>query len=97
MDIPFSIDVSDDSKAFMDRPYTVLFDNGTSASIPLSEMAAIIPKPPVDIHVTDSQDSLLPPFLCLNSKITYKHDGQNHKGYLGKQNGVYRFIFSQQT
>jgi hypothetical protein len=53
--------------------YTILFDNGTSASIPLSEMPTIIPKPPVDIDSSDSQDSLLPPFLWLNSKITYEH------------------------
>jgi hypothetical protein len=93
MDIPFSVDVSDGSDAVMDCPYTVLFDNGTLASIPLSEMADIIPKPLVDVHTTDSQDSLLPPFLCLNSKITYEHDGQYHKGYLGKQDGVYCFVF----
>jgi len=29
----------------------------------------------------------------LNSKITYEHDGQYHKGFLGKRDGVYRFIF----
>jgi hypothetical protein len=28
----------------------------------------------------------------LNSKITYEHDGQFHKGFLGKVDGVYRFI-----
>ena len=84
IDIPFSVNVSDDSAAFLDRLYTVLFNNGTSASIPLSEMADIIPKPPVDLHMTDSQDSLLSPFLCLNSKITYEHDSQYYKGYLGK-------------
>jgi hypothetical protein len=33
--------------------YTILFDNGTSASIPLSEMPTIIPKPPVDIDSSD--------------------------------------------
>jgi len=85
MDIPFSVNVSDVSAAFLDRLYTVLFNNGTSASIiPLSEIADIIPKPPVDLHMTDSQDSLLPPFLRLNSKITYEHDSQYYKGYLGK-------------
>ena len=56
-------------------------------------MASIIPKPPVDIVSSDSQDSLLPPFLRLNSKITYEHDGQFQKGFLGKVDGVYRFIF----
>jgi hypothetical protein len=27
--------------------YQVLFDNGTSASIPLGDMASLIPRPPV--------------------------------------------------
>ena len=53
----------------------------------------MIPKSPVDIDFFDSQDSLLPPFLRLNSKITYKHDGQYHKGFLGQRDSVYRFIF----
>ena len=47
-------------------------------------MASIIPKPPVDIDSSDSQDSLLPPFLWLNSKITSKHDGQYIRDFLGK-------------
>ncbi len=93
MDIPFPVGISDDGNDVANRPYSILFDNGTSASIPLSKMAGTIPKPPVDIQALDSQDSLLPPFLCLNSKITYEHDGQYHKGFLGKQDGVYHFIF----
>jgi hypothetical protein len=36
---------------------------------------------------------LLPPFLRLNSRITYKHDGQCHKGFLRQRDGVYRFVF----
>jgi hypothetical protein len=36
---------------------------------------------------------LLPPFLQLNSKITFDHDGQYHKGYLGQRDGVYWFSF----
>ncbi len=89
MDIPFPDDLSLDNAP----SHTILFDNGTSLSIPLSEMADIIPKPLVDIATSNSQDSLLPPFLCLNSKITYKHDGQYHKGYLGLQDGMYWFVF----
>jgi hypothetical protein len=85
MDIPFPDDLSMDT-AFL---YTILFDNGTSTSIPLSEMADIIPKPLVDIAPSNSQDSLLPPFLCLDSKITYKHNRMYHKGYLNLQDGVY--------
>ena len=93
MDIPFSDGCSADDSLASPPSYTVLFDNGTSASIPLRDMASIIPKPPIDIASSDSQDSLLPPFLRLNSKITYEHDGQYHKGYLGKVDGVYRFVF----
>ena len=40
MDIPFTTDVLD---ATSNISYTNLFDNGTSASIPLSEMASLIP------------------------------------------------------
>jgi hypothetical protein len=29
----------------------------------------------------------------LNSKITYQHDGIYHKGFLGKRDGIYRYIF----
>ena len=93
MDIPMS-DASPTTDSSTSSPlYTILFDNGTSASIPLQDMASIIPKPLVDIDSSDSQDSLLPPFLWLNSKITYEHDWQYHKGFLGKGDGIYRFIF----
>ncbi len=47
----------------------------------------------MDIDASDSQDSLLPPFLHLNSIITYKHEDLYHKGYLGKWDRVYRFVF----
>jgi hypothetical protein len=60
MDIPFPSVVFDEESDFC---YTILFDNGSTASIPLSEMASIIPSLPVEIDITDSQDSLLPPFL----------------------------------
>ncbi len=94
MDIPsFSTVSSSDDSSDPSYSYTILFDNGTSASIPLREMASIIPKLPVDIDSSDSQDSLLPPFLRLDSKITYEHDGQYHKGFLDKRQGIYRFIF----
>jgi hypothetical protein len=48
--------------------YLILFDNGTSASIPLADMASLIPSPPVfgvGLHKTLSNNgsSLLPPFL----------------------------------
>jgi hypothetical protein len=67
MDIPFPVNVSDSSEDKMDLSYTILFDNGTTASIPLSQMASLIPPPPVTPTTTDGAGSLLPPFLCLNS------------------------------
>ena len=82
MNIPsISTVSSSDDSSDPSYSYTILFDNGTSASIPLSEMPTIIPKPPVDIDSSDSQDSLLPPFLWLNSKITYEHDGNITKAF----------------
>jgi hypothetical protein len=56
-------------------------------------MASIIPSPPVREDSTAGCNHLLPPFLQLNSKITYEHDGHYHKGFLGIRNGVYRFIY----
>jgi hypothetical protein len=90
MDIPFPTSPSDPSLA---PSYNFLFDDSTSASIPLLEMAAVIPKVPVNITVTNPASSLLPPFLQLNSKIPYEHDDQYHKGYLSQVNGVYCFSF----
>jgi hypothetical protein len=43
--------------------HTVLFNNGSTAFIPLSKMVTIIPSPPSHVDAFDSQDSLLPPFL----------------------------------
>jgi hypothetical protein len=61
--------------------YLVQFDDGTTKSFPASKMTSLIPKP----HNSPSNSShLLPPFLCLNSKITFEHKGQYHKGYLSK-------------
>ena len=88
MDIPFPQKVSSPDEDFS---YTILFDNGTSASVPLREMSNLIPHPPITSSPADDETSLLPPFLQLNSKITYEHEGQFHKGYLGQKDGVYRF------
>jgi hypothetical protein len=93
MEIPFPIDVSDSLEDKMDLPYTILFDDGTTASIPLSPMASLIPPPPITPTTTDGANSLLLPFLCLNSWITFKHEGQYHKGYLSKLNGIYWFSY----
>ncbi len=72
--------------------YLILFDNGTSASIPLADMAFLILSPPVSgvgLHKTSSNNdsSLLPPFLQVGNRITYKHDGEYHKGFLTRNTG----------
>jgi hypothetical protein len=78
MDIPFP-GMSADSPPH-NLSYMVLFDNSFTASITLQDMALLIPPPPVSPSSAGdslpSQDSLLPPFLCINSKITYEHEGQ---------------------
>ena len=94
MDIPFSRVVLESSNAPL---YTILFENGTTSSVPLSEMASLIPSPLVHDDINVGSQALLPPFLQLNSKITYKHDKQFHKGFLGIRNGVYFFIFTSQA
>jgi hypothetical protein len=95
MDIPFPLEAfksSDNDRR--DLPYTILFDNGTTVLIPLSQMAALIPPPLMTPSGHDgSTKSLFPPLLRLNSPITFEHNGQYHKGYLGQQDGVYRFSY----
>jgi hypothetical protein len=86
---PFLLDPSGDGSVPL---YTILFDNGTTASIPLSNMARIIPLPPVNVADSDSHDSLLPLFLCLNSNITFEHKCQYHNGCLGQRDGIYHFV-----
>jgi hypothetical protein len=59
-------------------------------------MVSLIPSPPVGPLLGSSslcQDSLLPPFLCINSKITNEHNDQHHKCYLTKRDGTYCFSF----
>jgi hypothetical protein len=93
MDIPLH---SDPTGSAM---YLILFDNGTSAHIPLADMASLIPSPPVsgigpDNSSSDDDSSLLPPFLWVGSRITYEHDGEYHKGFLVRNtDGMYRFSF----
>jgi hypothetical protein len=71
--------------------YLIMFDNGTTCSVPASKMPNLIPKPVISVSDTTH---LLPPFLKVGSKITYKHDGQFHKGFLSKMpEGVYRFSY----
>ncbi len=63
MDIPFPpTESSSSSDDIHDRLYTILFDNGTTTLIPLSQMSALIPPPPASL-ASPSADALLPPFL----------------------------------
>ena len=79
--------------------YLILFDNDTSASIPLADMASLIPSPPalgaaLSTPSADDNSSLLPPFLQIGSRITYEHVGEYHKGFLTRNtSGTYRFSF----
>jgi len=85
MDIP--IDPTSSSQ------YIILFDDGTTKSISARDMPSFIPKPRTGESVSDSS-LLLPPFLRLNSKITFDHEGQYHKGYLTKlPEGIYCFSY----
>ncbi len=65
MDIPFPATSPDSPSSKLS--YTVFFDNGTTASIPLQDMASLIPPPLVDPSPngdsSSSQDSLLLSFL----------------------------------
>jgi hypothetical protein len=61
--------------------FLIQFDNGTTKSTPASKMASFIPKPQA---LPSDSSHLLPPFIRLNSKITFEHEGQYHKGYLSK-------------
>ena len=75
MDIPFA------PASFGDKSsnvrYTIRSDDTTTMSVPLSDMADFIPKPPQGL-VTDgsAKDALLPPFLKESSKVTYDYEGQ---------------------
>ena len=54
-------------------------------------MDSLIPKPNVDMS---ERSHLLPPFLCLNLKITFEHEGQYCKGFLTQaSNGDYCFSY----
>jgi hypothetical protein len=90
IDIPFPLNPSGDTSI---PNYTILFNNGPTTSIPLEQMAGIISSPPINVDDSDSAASLLPPFLRLNSKITFELEGQYHKGFLGQRDRVYCFIF----
>jgi hypothetical protein len=93
LDVPLSMAPSDSSS------YQILFDNGTSASISLTDMPSLILDPPIPMSapvdsLSEDSFSLLLPFLSVNSWITYEHEGAYHKGFLTcKPCGVYHFRF----
>jgi hypothetical protein len=83
MDIPMDPAIS--------PQYLIQFDDGTTTSVPSSTMPFIIPRPPEE---PTTSSHLLPPFLQLDSKITYERDGTYHKGYLSQTpDGVYKFVY----
>jgi hypothetical protein len=55
MDIPFPVSPS---KADLLQSYTILFNNGTTASVPFNEMAGLNTLPPVKVCDSDLHDSL---------------------------------------
>ncbi len=93
MDIPFLINVSNSTGDAYDLPYTILFNNGTTASIPLLQMADLIPSPPIIPSIVDDSDALLPPFLQLNSCITYKHKDSITRDISVSKMGFNLFLF----
>ena len=68
MDIPMDLATS--------PQYLILFNDSNTESVPESIMASLIPKPEVS---TSDPSHLLPLFLRLNYKITYKHKGVSIK------------------
>jgi hypothetical protein len=83
VDIPFDATTS--------PHHLILLNDGTTCSISAADMESLIPTPTVN---TTNKSHLLPPFLQLGSKITFKKDGQYHKGFLGQSSDeVYRFSF----
>jgi len=68
-----------------------LFDDGTARAVPSKDMLFLIPKP---VYAEPDSTHILPPFLQPGSKITFEHDGQLHKGFLGQSpSGEFRFSF----
>mgnify|MGYP003347528922 CR=1 FL=1 len=97
IDIRDGISVDLDPVVFDYRatPFRVL-DNGHTVPIPLGNMPKHLPRRPSPSEGADViADSQLPSFLQVNQKITYKKDGVYHKGYLGKNGGMYRFVYKR--
>ncbi len=83
MDIPMD--------ATLSPHYLIQFDDGTTKFVPAADMSSLIPKPLADVF---DSTHLFPPFLQLNSKITFEHHGQYHTGYLTQlPDSVYYFSY----
>jgi len=83
MDIPFYSTSS--------PQYLIIFDNGTTRAVSAADMPSLIPTP---ASIVSDSTHLLPPFLQPGCKITYEHEGQLHKGFLGQSlDGVFWFSF----
>ena len=59
-------------------------------SVLIPDMPFIAIKLPVVMN-GNNRDTLLLAFLQVGPNITYDHDGQFYKGYLGRKDGVYQF------
>ncbi len=71
--------------------YLIIFNDGMTRAVLATDMPSLIPKPTT---ILPDSTHLLPPFLQPGSKITYKHKGQYHKGFLSQsQDGIFRFSF----
>ena len=83
IDIPFDPTLS--------PQYLIVFDDGTTRAVPSKDMPLLIPKP---VYAEPDSTHILPPFLQPGSKITFEHDSQLHKGFLGQSpGGEFRFSF----
>ena len=72
-------------------PHYLIQSDNTTKSISAATMPSMIPKPLESDH--SYEPSMFTPFLWVNSKIMFEHDGQYHKGYITKLNGIFRFSF----
>ena len=87
MDIPMDPSQPEDT-----LHYLVMYDDGRTRSVPLADMSDIVLKPPAPATELDIERGL-PPHYQVGQKVTYEHEGQYYKGYMGRRNGVYRFEF----
>ena len=83
VDIPFDPTLS--------PQYLIIFDYSTTRVVLSKDMPSLIPRP---AHASPDSSHILPPFLQPGSKITFEHNVQLHKGFLGQsQDSKFRFSF----